>query len=128
MLEDNLPDVVADAAQLQQVLVNLVVNAIQAMPEGGRLTIATHHRKPVAVLTVSDTGLGMSDEVCERVFLPFFTTKDVNEGTGLGLAVAHGIVSAHGGRISVESRPGRGSCFEVEISVGEEGGEEIADG
>ena len=128
MLEEGLPDVVADVSQLQQVLVNLVVNAIQAMPEGGRLTIATYHRESVAGLTVSDTGLGMSDEVRKRVFLPFFTTKDVNEGTGLGLAVAHGIVSAHGGRISVESRPGQGSCFEVEISVDEESCEEIADG
>ncbi len=128
MLEEKLPDVVADASQLQQVLVNLVVNAIQAMPDGGRLTIATHHSASAAVLRVEDTGLGMSAEVRKRVFLPFFTTKDVNEGTGLGLAVAHGIVSAHGGRISVESRPGQGSCFEVEIPVQEEGCEESAGG
>ena len=127
-LEEDLPDVVADASQLQQVLVNLVVNAIQAMPEGGRLTISTLHRKSVAVLRIADTGLGMSSEVRKRVFLPFFTTKDVNEGTGLGLAVAHGIVSAHGGRISVDSRPGQGSCFEVEIPVQEEGCEESACG
>jgi len=128
MLEEELPDVVADASQLQQVLVNLVVNAIQAMPDGGRLTIATHHNGSAAVLRVEDTGLGMSTEVRKRVFLPFFTTKDINEGTGLGLAVAHGIVSAHGGKIGVESRPGRGSCFEVEISVDEETREEIAGG
>jgi len=128
MLEEELPDVVADASQLQQVLVNLVVNAIQAMPEGGRLTIATRHCESVATLSVADTGLGMSGEVRKRVFLPFFTTKDVNEGTGLGLAVAHGIVSAHGGRISVESRPGQGSCFEVEIPIQEENYEEISGG
>ena len=128
MLEEDLPEVVADASQLQQVLVNLVVNAIQAMPDGGRLTIATGHRESVAALSVADTGLGMSGEVRKRVFLPFFTTKDVNEGTGLGLAVAHGIVSAHGGRISVESRPGQGSCFEVEIPVQEEDHEESTDG
>ena len=128
MLEEDLPEVVADASQLQQVLVNLVVNAIQAMPDGGRLTIATRHRESVAALSVADTGLGMSGEVRKRVFLPFFTTKDVNEGTGLGLAVAHGIVSAHGGRISVESRPGQGSCFEVEIPVQEEDHEESTDG
>ena len=105
-----------------------MVNAIQAMPDGGRLTIATHHNKSAAVLRVEDTGLGMSTEVRKRVFLPFFTTKDINEGTGLGLAVAHGIVSAHGGKIGVESRPGQGSCFEVEISVDEETREEIAGG
>ena len=128
MLDEDVPVVVADASQLQQVLVNLVVNAIQAMPEGGQLTITTHHRGSVAVLTVADTGCGMSDEVSNRAFLPFFTTKDVNEGTGLGLAVAHGIVSAHGGRISVESRSGQGSCFEVEIPVQEEDYEEIAGG
>jgi signal transduction histidine kinase len=128
VLEEELPDVVADASQLQQVLVNLVVNAIQAMPDGGRLTIATHHNESAAVLRVEDTGLGMSAEVRKRVFLPFFTTKDINEGTGLGLAVAHGIVSAHGGKIGVESRPGQGSCFEVEISVDEETREEIAGG
>jgi len=128
MLEEDLPDVVADASQLQQVLVNLVVNAIQAMPKGGRLTISTRHRESTAVLSVADTGLGMSGDVRKRVFLPFFTTKDVNEGTGLGLAVAHGIVSAHGGRISVESRPGQGSCFEVEIPIQEENYEEISGG
>ena len=128
MLEEDLPDVVADASQLQQVLVNLVVNAIQAMPDGGRLTIATQHRASTAILRIADTGLGMSAEVRERVFLPFFTTKDVNEGTGLGLAVAHGIVAAHGGKIGVESRPGQGSCFEVEISVDEEIGEDAAGG
>ncbi len=107
---------------------NLVVNAIQAMPEGGRLTISTHYRESVTALRIADTGLGMSSEVRKRVFLPFFTTKDVNEGTGLGLAVAHGIVSAHGGRISVDSRPGQGSCFEVEIPVQEENYEEISGG
>jgi len=128
MLEEKLPDVVADSSQLQQVLVNLVVNAIQAMPDGGRLTITTHHSGSAAVLRVEDTGLGMSAEVRKRIFLPFFTTKDINEGTGLGLAVAHGIVSAHGGRISVKSRPGQGSCFEVEIPVQEEDYEETAGG
>jgi len=108
--------------------VNLVVNAIQAMPDGGRLTITTHHSGSAALLRVEDTGLGMSGEVRKRIFLPFFTTKDINEGTGLGLAVAHGIVSAHGGTISVKSRPGQGSCFEVEIPVQEEDYEETAGG
>ena len=128
MLEEKLPDVVADSSQLQQVLVNLVVNAIQAMPDGGRLTITTHHSGSAAVLRVEDTGLGMSAEVRKRIFLPFFTTKDINEGTGLGLAVAHGIVSAHGGRIGVKSRLGQGSRFEVEIPVQEEDYEETAGG
>jgi signal transduction histidine kinase len=108
--------------------VNLVVNAIQAMPDGGRLTIATGHRESRVILRIVDTGLGMTREVRQRIFLPFFTTKEIDEGTGLGLAVAHGIVSAHGGRIGVESQPGQGSCFEVEIPVNGKDDEEIACG
>jgi len=127
-LEEGLPNIIADASQIQQVMVNLVVNAIQAMPDGGRLTIATHHRDSKVVLRISDTGLGMTPEVRQRVFLPFFTTKEIDEGTGLGLAVAHGIVSAHGGKIGVESQPGQGSCFEVEIPVNGKDEEEIAGG
>ena len=127
-LEEGLPDIIADASQLQQVLVNLVVNAIQAMPDGGRLTIATHHRESKVVLRIADTGLGMTREIRRRIFLPFFTTKEIDEGTGLGLAVAHGIVSAHGGKIDVESQPGQGSCFEVEIPVNGKDEEVIAGG
>jgi signal transduction histidine kinase len=127
-LGEGLPDIVADPSQLKQVLVNLVVNAIQAMPDGGRLTIATRHRESRVILRIVDTGLGMTREVRQRIFLPFFTTKEIDEGTGLGLAVAHGIVSAHGGRIGVESQPGQGSCFEVEIPVNGKDDEEIACG
>jgi signal transduction histidine kinase len=116
--KSGLPDIIADASQLQQVLVNLVVNAVQAMPEGGRLTISTDRADGLVLLAVEDTGVGMSDEVKRQIFIPFFTTKDVNEGTGLGLAVVHGIVSAHGGSIKVESEPGRGSRFEVLLPIG----------
>jgi len=108
-----LPDVEVDPSQLHQVLVNLVVNAIQAMPRGGTLTVATEAREARICLSVEDTGIGMSQEVQKRIFLPFFTTKDVDEGTGLGLPVVHGIVAAHGGEIGVVSSPGRGSRFEV---------------
>jgi len=118
-LHPELPTITADPAQLQQVLVNLVVNAEQAMPEGGTLTLATAPGEDTVRLRVEDTGVGMDDEVCEKAFLPFFTTKDVNEGTGLGLAVVHGIVTAHGGTIRVSSEPGRGSTFEVELPVDE---------
>jgi len=111
----DLPEVTADQSQLSQVLINLVVNALQAMPGGGRLTVETHARPGEVVLLVADTGAGMSEEVRRKIFLPFFTTKDVNEGTGLGLAVVHGIVTAHGGSISVESAPGRGTRFEVRL-------------
>ncbi|MBN2362471.1 MAG: PAS domain-containing sensor histidine kinase [Deltaproteobacteria bacterium] len=105
----------ADASQILQVLVNLVVNSIQAMPQGGALTIRTRNTEHGVCLVVEDTGIGMSNEVRDRAFLPFFTTKDVGRGTGLGLSVVHGIVEAHGGQIKVDSSSGIGSRFEVEL-------------
>lgn len=116
-LADGLPAITADPALLTQVLVNLVVNAIQAMPDGGRLTVRTRPEPGYVVLAIEDTGVGMSADVLRRIFDPFFTTKDVGEGTGLGLSVAHGIISAHGGRIDVRSAPGQGSCFEVRLPL-----------
>jgi signal transduction histidine kinase len=113
----DLPDIIADAAQLQQVLVNLVVNAIQAMPRGGTITIITKASEHHVSMIVEDTGIGMSAEVKEQIFVPFFTTKDVDEGTGLGLAVVHGIITAHGGDVSVESRIGEGSRFEIRMPL-----------
>ncbi|MFW5741278.1 MAG: ATP-binding protein [Myxococcota bacterium] len=114
----SLPKIVADPQQLQQVVVNLVVNAVQAMPEGGTLTIATENLKSRVKLTVSDTGVGMSEEMSRQVFMPFFTTKDVGQGTGLGLSVVHGIVTAHGGTIRVESQEGKGTEFEILLPTG----------
>jgi len=116
-LTPDLPSVSCDAGQIHQVLVNLLVNAMQAMPKGGRITIHTSTGDGVVVLGVEDTGVGMSRDVLRRIFLPFFTTKDVNEGTGLGLAVVHGIVSAHDGKIIVQSRKGEGSRFEVSLPL-----------
>ena len=112
-LASDLPEIVADPAQLKQVLVNLVVNAIQAMPNGGKVTVSTQAGDSSVSLVVQDTGSGIDKETLDKIFLPFFTTKDVNEGTGLGLAVAHGIVTAHGGSIGVASRPGCGTRFEI---------------
>lgn len=116
-LDSTLPRIVADQAQIHQALVNLIVNAIQAMPEGGRLTLSTKVNPGYISLTVEDTGTGMSEEVKKRIFLPFFTTKEVGQGTGLGLAVVHGIITSHGGRIKVESEPGKGSRFEIELPL-----------
>ncbi|MCK5643801.1 MAG: ATP-binding protein, partial [Gammaproteobacteria bacterium] len=112
-LESDIPKVVADAGQLYQVLVNLVVNAMQAMPDGGRITIRTARRDTDVALCVEDNGIGMDKGVLKNIFTPFFTTKDVNEGTGLGLAVVHGIVDSHSGSITVDSAVGRGTRFEV---------------
>ena len=112
------PRITADPGQLNQVLVNLVVNAIQAMPEGGTLTLEIRSGKDHALLIVEDTGHGMTEDVRLRIFIPFFTTKDVNEGTGLGLPVVHGIVTLHRGTIRVRSRVGEGSRFEIRFPVG----------
>jgi signal transduction histidine kinase/ActR/RegA family two-component response regulator len=108
----------ADPGQLEQVVLNLAVNARDAMPEGGTLTIATGHRVDAAgtrqvTLTVSDTGTGMSREVQERIFEPFYTTKDVGKGTGLGLSTVYGIVAQSGGTIEVDSVLRRGTRFIV---------------
>jgi two-component system NtrC family sensor kinase len=114
-LTRNLPEILADENQLQQVLVNLVVNAIQAIPGKGTITITTGEYVNGVFLAVQDNGVGMPDDVRDKIFLPFFTTKDVSEGTGLGLAVVHGIVASHGGEIIVSSKLGEGSRFEVRI-------------
>ena len=115
----------ADAGQIQQVLTNLIVNGIQAMPEGGRLEVAIRreHAQPpeghdgtegeYLCLSVRDEGAGISEENMRLLFEPFFTTKDVGQGTGLGLSIAYGIVNEHGGWIDVASEPGKGSCFSV---------------
>ncbi len=116
-LSPDLPEITADPGQLNQVLVNLVVNSVQAMPEGGRLTVQTLARGDHVSLIVEDTGVGMSEEVMKQIFIPFFTTKDVDQGTGLGLAVVHGIVTSHGGSIKVESEEDRGTQFEVQIPL-----------
>jgi two-component system NtrC family sensor kinase len=117
LLSPNLPEITADPGQLNQVLVNLAVNSIQAMPEGGRLTVQTRARADHVSLIVEDTGVGMSEEVMKQIFIPFFTTKEVDQGTGLGLAVVHGIVTSHGGSIRVESQVDRGTRFEVQIPL-----------
>ncbi len=106
-----LPAICGDPSQLNQVLVNLVVNAIHAMPDGGRLTIRTHADDQSVYLAVLDTGTGIDAQIRDKIFLPFFTTKDVDKGTGLGLSVVYGIVKEHGGEISVESLVGHGSQF-----------------
>ncbi len=112
-------EILADPVQLKQVVVNLVVNSIQAMPKGGRLTVTTGSHDGSVTIEVEDTGAGMTDDVMDQIFNPFFTTKEVGQGTGLGLCVVHGIVSAHGGMIEVESEVGRGSKFTIRIPMGE---------
>jgi len=116
-MSDTLPEIEADPSQMNQLLVNLVVNAIQAMPQGGNLTILTDYDEKSVLLSVEDTGIGMSEEVKKQIFDPFFTTKDLGQGTGLGLSVVHGIVTSHGGSIEVESSVNCGSRFRVHLPV-----------
>jgi len=118
-LSSDVPEITGDQSQLHQVLVNLVVNAIQAMPDGGKLAIRTKPAGSYITLIVEDTGTGMTEEVMKQIFVPFFTTKEVGQGTGLGLAVVHGIVTSHEGTINVESKIGHGTRFEVRLPVGE---------
>jgi nitrogen-specific signal transduction histidine kinase len=126
-LDPALGHIKADPGQMEQVVMNLVVNARDAMPGGGRLTLRTRAVEvppgadgsdgippgPYAVLEVSDTGCGMDEHVKAHLFEPFFTTKDLHKGTGLGLATVYGIVNQTGGHIRVQSEPGRGATFRI---------------
>ncbi|MEK6696234.1 MAG: PAS domain S-box protein [Candidatus Deferrimicrobiota bacterium] len=131
-LEKNVPTIRADRGQLEQVVMNLCLNARDAMPEGGRLVVETEdvyleeeyvRQNPYmrtgryALLTVSDTGVGMDEKTRERVFDPFFTTKGPDKGTGLGLAMVYGIVKQHDGFIHLYSEPGKGTAFKVYFPV-----------
>ncbi len=117
---DELPAIEIDPAQLNQVLVNLVVNAIQAMPEGGVLTIKTARTLDEILIIIKDTGVGIDNRAIENIFIPFYTTKGPNEGAGLGLPVALGIVQSHRGTITVDSKPGKGTVFTVRFPIGGE--------
>lgn len=114
---EDLPEIMADPSQLYQVIINLVVNALQAMPKGGKIIISTIQGDDYVSLKIEDTGTGMSEETMEKLFIPFFTTKDIGEGTGLGLAVVHGIITAHNGSIEVSSKIGKGSSFEIRLPL-----------
>jgi two-component system, NtrC family, sensor kinase len=112
---EDLPAAHGSAAKLQQVFMNLVLNARDAMPTGGRLTISTRQVETSLVIDFRDTGIGIAPENIARIYDPFFTTKEVGQGTGLGLALSYGIVQEHGGRIFVESRPGDGAHFTIKL-------------
>jgi PAS domain S-box-containing protein len=124
--DDPLP-VLADKSQLEQVLLNLALNARDAMPAGGSLTIRTSLASGRGLISVEDTGTGIPDGVLERIFEPFFTTKESGRGTGLGLATVYGIVDAAGGEVSVSSRLGAGTVFTVSLPLGEQSDDHVDD-
>jgi len=109
----DLPSIECMPSQINQVLMNLLVNATQAISERGTIMIRTRRDGDGVSIAIADTGIGMSAEVQAKIFDPFYTTKPVGQGTGLGLSVSYGIVEKHGGRIAVESKPGEGACFTV---------------
>jgi PAS domain S-box-containing protein len=114
-LSEDLPDVRGNENRIQQVFFNLILNARDAMPKGGWLTIATHADDDTVVVEVRDTGHGIKREDVKRIYDPFFTTKGIGRGTGLGLSVSYGIVQEHGGAIFVDSAPGKGTTFQVAL-------------
>jgi two-component system, sporulation sensor kinase E len=116
-IEANVPSLHADRDQLVQVLINLVMNSIHAMPEGGRLRLSLARESSHVRLGLSDTGHGMPEEVRSKIFEPFFTTKDFGKGTGLGLTVVKGIIEEHGGTIAVESAVDKGTTFWIRLPL-----------
>jgi len=116
-LDPSLPKIMADFDQLQQVCTNLILNAIQAMPEGGRLALRTSADDSQLKVEVQDTGCGISPENMRKLFTPFFTTKGKGKGVGLGLAVAYGIIQRHQGRIEVQSKEGEGTTFTIYLPL-----------
>lgn len=118
---DYIPDAYVDKGQLQQAFINLILNASEAMPSGGTITISAGFAASdnIIEISVSDTGQGISADKINKIFDPFFTTKD--NGTGLGLAITHGIIERHGGTVTVRSKPGKGTAFTVRLPVSGEG-------
>ena len=111
----DLPEVNADGGQIQQAVIALATNSIDAMPDGGKLAFRVFAKGNRVCIDVEDTGAGIPQENMSKIFEPFFTTKEVGKGTGLGLAVCYGIISEHGGRLSVRSNVGKGTTFSITL-------------
>jgi two-component system NtrC family sensor kinase len=115
LMPEDLPPVSGDGSQLQQAVIALATNAIDAMPDGGVLKIAGKRNRRNVLVKVSDTGVGIPQENIAKIFEPFFTTKEVGKGTGLGLAVCYGILTEHGGSLDVQSKIGVGTTFTISL-------------
>jgi len=121
-LDPDLPPIWARHSSMRGVCMNLMMNAVQAMPRGGHLTVRTARGPRGVTLHVVDSGHGIAEEHLDRIWDAFFTTKPVGQGTGLGLSITQRVVTRHGGTIRVESRPGQGARFIVELPIEGPGG------
>ena len=116
-LDESQPEAAIETGELQQVILNMILNAMQAMPDGGRLRIRTGVSNGMVEIAITDTGIGIAPPDIRKVFDPFFTTKEVGKGTGLGLSVSFNIVEKHGGTIKVESQLGAGTTFIITLPM-----------
>jgi len=125
-IKPDLPKTMIDVGQIQQVFINILLNAIEAMPQGGILTVSSGIEGQMATVRFTDTGIGIPEENLPKILDPFFTTKKQGKGTGLGLSVSYGIVERHRGKLEVRSKVGKGTTFTVKLPI-EERTSEIAE-
>ena len=116
-LDPDLPSFRISSVKISQVFLNLIKNAIQAISEKGKITVNSYYSKKNVFFEIIDDGIGIPEEEMAKVFNPFFTTKDVGEGTGLGLHISQSIVQGYGGKILVDSQPGKGTKFTVQLPI-----------
>jgi two-component system NtrC family sensor kinase len=115
--DDDIPEIMASTNQMRQVLLNILKNAKEAMPKGGVLTVWTNREDHHVLIHIQDTGMGIPEEIRDKIFEAFFTTKQKVKGVGLGLSVCYGIIKDHGGEIRVESEEGKGTTFTIRLPI-----------
>jgi len=118
-IQPDLPQIMIDVGQIQQVFINILLNAIEAMPQGGILTVSSEIEDQMVIVGFTDTGIGIPEENLPKIFDPFFTTKKQGKGTGLGLSVSYGIIERHRGKLEVKSQVGKGTTFTVKLPIKE---------
>ena len=116
-LDPAIPKTLGSVSKLQQVFMNLFLNAKDAMPQGGQLEVKTYEKNSALMVEIRDNGVGIPEDNIKKIYDPFFTTKEVGKGTGLGLSVSYGIIQEYSGRISVESEPGSGTIFKLSFPI-----------
>jgi two-component system NtrC family sensor kinase len=115
--DDGIPEVMASTNQMRQVMLNMFKNAKEAMPKGGTLTVITNREDNKVLIRIQDTGIGIPEAIKDKIFDAFFTTKQKVKGVGLGLSVCYGIIKDHGGEITVESEPEKGTTFTIRLPI-----------